>query len=496
MNKNFILFYLLTALVCLTVFEVDLYQASTLFICIAGLLWALAKRPNTLVPPVAFIVVAYVLGFAGPALLPDLYATRSALVSSSALEYGMLWAVRGFGAFALGYALVEHLGKRVRARRLREDGFPGADTRYTLYILTSIGWLAILSWFASVMMFGISLTFIEGNTVTAESDAGSLLQILTLLSSFRNPFFLGFIVLYFRGQSTKGLYLIFVGLVLISVVEIITIGSKGSIIRGIVTVLLASALPLRVNPKSLITGALALIVVYGSFAVITEYRSIMRDELVAGRDVFSLSVQTESFIDAFTASLPFSDAAANRRTRVTNNDVFGRFGAGGISSFANLLEFTGRQAPHEHAWESFLIPVYSIVPRSFLPSKPAFFDSARNARDYYDWPYGGVSVSLLGSFYFAWGYIGIIFGMAVLGGLLAYIVKKAEFLGINSPQWLILLAVLIVSMMDVGETFHAITSNIIRIALVLFLLQLSYRRVRKQKRMSRIAVSPQRQTHT
>ena len=113
MTKKSIPFYLLTVLVCITVIELDLYQASTVFICIAGLLWALAKRPNTVIPPVAFIVVAYTLGFALPVLLPDLYVTLWARVSSSALEYAMLWAVRGFGAFALGYALVEHLGKDV-----------------------------------------------------------------------------------------------------------------------------------------------------------------------------------------------------------------------------------------------------------------------------------------------------------------------------------------------------------------------------------------------
>ena len=128
-------------------------------------------------------------------------------------------------------------------------------------------------------------------------------------------------------------------LLLISVIEIITIGSKGSIIRVIVVVLLASAfLPLRLNPKHVIAGALALIVVYGAFVVITEYRSIMRDELLAGRDVFSFSVQRESFVNAVVVSLPFSDSAADRRIQVTPDFIFGRLGSG-IFSFANLLEF-------------------------------------------------------------------------------------------------------------------------------------------------------------
>ena len=391
MKKKSTPFFLLTVLVCLTVFELDGYQASTLCICIAGLLWAVARRPNTVIPPVAFIAVAYALGFALPVLWPGLYVTLWARVSPSALEYGMLWAVRGFGAFALAYALVEHLGKRGRTPTPLGEASVRARMRYTIYVLKCVGWLAMLSWFASVMIFGIALTFIEGSVVTAESDAGFLLQALTLLSSLRYPFFFGFILFHFQKQRDKRLSFLFVVLLLISVIEIIAIGSKGSIIRVIVVVLLASAFhPLRLNPKQVIAGALALIVVYGAFAVITEYRSIMRDELLAGRDVFSFSVQSESFVNAVDGSLPFSDSATDRRTQVTPEDIFGRFGSG-IYSFANLLEFTGRQAPYEHAWGSFLVPVYSIVPRALVPGKPVFFGSGRNAQEYYGWSYGGIS---------------------------------------------------------------------------------------------------------
>ena len=70
MKKKSISFFLLTVLVCLTVFELDGYQASTLCMCIAGLLWVVARRPNTVIPPVAFIAVAYALGFALPVLWP------------------------------------------------------------------------------------------------------------------------------------------------------------------------------------------------------------------------------------------------------------------------------------------------------------------------------------------------------------------------------------------------------------------------------------------
>ena len=157
------------------------------------------------------------------------------------------------------------------------------------------------------------------------------------------------------------------------------------------------------------------------------------------------------------------------------------------------MEFTGRDPPYENALESFLVPVYSIAPRALIPEKPEFFHSGRNAREYYGWSYGGMSVTLLGSLYFAWGYVGIILGMAFIGGLLAYLVKQVRFSSIYSPNWLILFVTLFVLLMDVGVIFQAITTNIIRVTLVLWLLHLVFPLVRAnvRRRISRILSTSQ-----
>lgn len=480
--KKPIQFYFLAILVSFSVFDLDIYLSSLLFLSIAGLVVLIAKRREVLIPPVAFVVVAYVLAFPAPALLPDLYPGLWTKVSPRALEYGMLWAVRGFGAFALGYVLVEQFGPRLKSSSSWGKALSNERASYTIYMLTSIGWLAVLAWVTSVMLFGISLTFIEGDPDGIDRGEGTLVQIFTLISSLRYPFFMGFLILYYWKKTNQHLFYLFIGLLVISVIEIIVIGSKGSIIRGMIVGLLALAfLPIKLNLKQTIIGLLALLVVYGSFAVITEYRWIMRNELQYGRNVFDFTVQMESFGAALGGSLPFTESTKNRQTEVDHTDVLSRFGSG-MSSFADLLDMTGRQSPYENAWKSFLIPVYSITPRALVPDKPIFFGSGRYAQEYYGWSYGGIAVTLLGSLYYSWGYVGIIFGMAFFGGLLAYVVKQAKMIEGYSSYWLILLTILLLPMLDIGGTFDAIINNFIRVAVLLWLLHWLYLWVRGSRR--------------
>jgi len=477
-NNRLPSFYLLAVLCTFSMLDLNGVQAAMLFFLIALILGLLTNRKKVMISPMVFIIAAYALAYPLVMLFPGLYRGQGISASPQALEYGMLWALRGFCALGLGYVLVEQFGNGAGKHTERDEALYRARICYTVYVLTCIGWLAMLAWAASVMLFGISLVFIEGSTVSVDSAAGTLQQLLSLLSGLRNPFFFGFIILHFWKKTDRHLVLLCAALLVISVVEIVTIGSKGSIISGLVVGLLALAfLPIRLTLKQITSGLTALVCVYGSFAVITEYRTIIHDEQTAGRDVFDFAVQVESFGSAVMASLPFSESPVVRRTKVEKEDVFKRFGDA-IFSFSNLMELTRRQPPYEYAWESFMVPAYSIAPRALITEKPEFFNAGRNAREYYRWSYGGLAVTLLGSFYFAWGYAGIIFGMAFIGGILSYVVKKARLLGIYSPDWLILLVALIVPLLDVGGTFQAITTNVIRVAIILWLLHLIYPLVR------------------
>jgi hypothetical protein len=293
-------------------------------------------------------------------------------------------------------------------------------------------------------------------------------------------------------MTDRHLALLFWILVGISIVEIVTIGSKASIIRGIVIVLLMGAvLPIRLNLRQAAIGAGGLLVFYGAFLVITEYRALILADHTAGRNVFDIAVQAEAFGQALMASAPSADAHAGRETEVKAIDVFSRLGHG--TTLSDLLEHTGRISPYEHAWESLLAPVYAVVPRFLLSDKPEFFHSGRNASEYYGWRYGGISVTLLGSLYYAWGYAGIVLGMACMGGWLAFVESKARRGNILSPHWLILLVITVLMLLDVGVTFQPILTDLIRVSLILWGLHSLYPLLREvtRKRTARIlALAP------
>ncbi len=466
--------FLLAVLVSLSIFELGGVQAAVLLICISSALWLFVKQDNVVIPAVVFVAVAYILGYSMPMLFPSLYPSLWNKVSSSALEYGMLWSVRGFGAFALGFALVEYHKKRSSRQGWIGETLVKNYSCYTFFILTSIGYISLIAWFVTVTLFGVSLVFMEGDVVDANTAGGTLLQMLTLLINLRYPFFVGYLILYNCKQTNSKLFFLFVALICVSVFEIIVIGSKGSIIRLMMMGVLAhSFLHIKLNFKQIVRILLMLIAVYGSFSVITEYRSIMHAEYKLGKNVLDFEVQLESFKSAFLLSLPFSESFEERQTKVDSSTTLSRFGAG-IFSFANLLEFTFRRPPYVHAFESFLVPIYSLLPRFLMPEKPVFFDSGSYARAYYGWSYGGISVSLLGSFYYAWGYAGVVFGMMFLGCFLAYVAQQAIFSNKYAVIHLILLVFLLLSLTNVGETFQSVITNFIRISLVLWSLHLLY----------------------
>lgn len=466
--------FLLAVLFSLSFFKLNGYLAAILFLCIAGVLWLISKQAHELVPPIGFVAVAYLFGYAMPFLLPSFYQDLWNEVPSQALEYGMLWATRGFGAFVLGYALVDYHGKRANKQTSQKEILIRKGDRYTFYLIYSIGWLSLLSWFLSTGLYGISLTFIEKGVVTVVTSSGTLKQIFVLLINLRYPFFVAFFILHNKKQTSRQLILLFILLLSVSIIEIISIGSKGSIIRLLMTVLLAqSFLRTHLNFKQIIRIFSALIIVYGSFAIISEYRSIMRSENRAGRDVLAFSVQAESFKSAFLSSIPFSENSRKRNVMANSETVLHRFGSG-IFSLANLMRHTRQQPPYHHALESFLAPIYSFMPRDWVPGKPKFFDSGSNAKRYYGWSYGGISVSLLGSFYYAWGYMGIIFGMFFIGVFVAYIIQKVYISNKYAIHYLIIFVMLVLFILEVGEIFQVYIINVVRTGFVLWLLHILY----------------------
>lgn len=470
-NRSLLLF-VLAGISVFSALDLSGEVAAWLFLVVAFILVGVSRRSEYFLSAAMLVIVAYVLAYPLEMLFYDFYSARQ-WIRLEDLEFSTLWALRGFCAFAVGYSIVLVLFPSPKKDIRHDIAWLRGRISYTIYLLTAIGWLVAVSWALSVALFGISLTFVEGEGVAAESAAGTLQQLLSLIGTLRQPFLLGFLVLYYWGMTDRHLTLLFWALVGITVVEIVTIGSKASVIRGVVIVLLAGAvLPIRLNLRQAATGAAALLAFYAAFLVITEYRARILDDYNAGLNVFDITVQAEAFGEALMASVPFSDARETRETEVKAIDVFSRLGH--ATTFSDLLEHTGRVPPYEHIWESFLAPVYAIVPRVLLPDKPEFFHSGRNASEYYGWRYGGISVTLLGSLYFAWGYVGIIFGMSSMGGWLAFVEARARRGNILSPHWMVLLVITVLMLMDVGVTFQPILTDLVRVTLVLWALYALY----------------------
>lgn len=466
-NRSFLLF-VLSGISVLCALELNGKVAAWLFLLVALILTGISMRREYFLSPAMLVIAAYALAYPLEVLFYDFFSTRH-WIRLEDLEFSTLWALRGFCAFGIGYSIVLVLFPNPRRAIRRDVTWIRGRISYTIYLMTAIGWLVAISWVLSVALFGISLTFVEGEGVAVESAAGTFQQVLGLVGILRQPFLLGFLILYYWRLTDRHLTLLFWVLVGITVVEIVTIGSKASIIRGVVIVLLAGAiLPMRLSFRQAAAGAVALLVFYVAFLVITEYRVRILNDYIAGLNVFDITVQTEAFGEALLASAPFADSRKGRETEVKAIDVFSRLSH--ATTFSDLLEHTGRIPPYEHIWESFLAPVYAIVPRVLLPDKPEFFHSGRNASEYYGWRYGGISVTLLGSLYFAWGYVGLIVGMACMGGWLALVETKARDGSILSPHWLVLLVLTVLMLMDVGVTFQPILTDLVRVTLVLWTL--------------------------
>lgn len=497
MRKKSPSLYFSSGICALSVLDLDGTQAGILFVLNAGILWLHCKKEREILPPIAFIIVAYLAAFPLSMLFPELYPDLWNSIPTEALDYGMLWALRGFNALVIGYITVNQFSKHRQRNREFNFVLDNMMLSYTVYILTCIGWFAIMAWIVSSWYFGIGLTFIEGAKFEADSGEGTLRQIFNFLSDLRYPFFFVYLILRFWNKTDMQLFLLFILLIFVSVIEIIVIGSKASIIGLVIVALLAqSVLGIKYGAKMIATGVIAIGAIFLSFGTITEYRAIMQARYWSGENAFDFSVQFDSFKKAFLRNINFSEESAARETEVDKKDIYSRFGAG-MFSFSNLLEHTGREPPYENALESFLIPIYAVAPRFLVADKPEFFSSGANAKQYYGWTYGGIAVSLPGSFYYAWGYVGVILGMAFLGGLFAYVVEKVWRRGGASPHWLIFLPFLVMNMIYVDVTFQVITTNLIRIAVMLWLLHLLFPLARgtMRRRVARLSSPDQRRRH-
>jgi hypothetical protein len=178
-------------------------------------------------------------------------------------------------------------------------------------------------------------------------------------------------------------------------------------------------------------------------------------------------------VEAFGAALvDITPGVPLRTDQLEEESVTDRLGY--LTAFGRILMYSGGISPYENAAASLVTPVLAILPRDLFAQKVTFFNSGEFAY-LLGWPWGGFAVSLPGSFFWAWGYEGILFGMAALGLVLAALTSggmRGDWRGLLAR---VVLARLLIELLDVGREFQSEVIGVVRTltiaALVIFILR-------------------------
>lgn len=92
-------------------------------------------------------------------------------------------------------------------------------------------------------------------------------------------------------------------------------------------------------------------------------------------------------------------------------------------------------------------------------------------------------MSIIGSLYWAWGYVGICLGMSLVGFLLATVKVKASYFSPQGTIYKIILLFLTLSLMDAGTIFQAIFLDSTRLWVAMQLLYILVRLTKKKWRI-------------
>ena len=194
------------------------------------------------------------------------------------------------------------------------------------FTLLSLGLVSIAAWIINVSWHGIGFVFIEG--ADSGSDSGTIEQVLFLLNEMKYPYFLGFLLLQWQFGVGKAQRLVFFILAMLALIDIISIGSKGAIIRLAAIFILAMLFKgaRGLGWKKLVGGFLAMTICLFSFLVITEYRQIMRTANASGQNVEGFAARFDAFAESVASSVQPDESL--RQTTVDADAVGERFGSG------------------------------------------------------------------------------------------------------------------------------------------------------------------------
>lgn len=457
--------FLLAALLGLSFLDWSTISAAILLVACAAVFIAVNCSARQPVPSVALVALAYVLGYAFLVLFNQ-ESLRG--IQPAALASAMQWAARGFAAFTLAYTITA----RVARRHTHARSTTASQCSYARFCLRIIAVLSILAWALKTARYGLSFVFIEGQVQAANSQ--TVLQILSLFIDFRFGFLLGYLLMRNARQARFVDHILFFSVLGLLLVDIVAVGSKGTVITLLVVLVMPTLLGARGKLKwqTVLGGLLAVALVILTFSVITEYRAILLNANRSGQSNMSLDFRAEVFSTSVLRALP--GGGSPQMSDVDANTITSRMGSGAFS-LGWILQVTNGNPPYENPVNSALAPLYAFAPRSLFPNKPVFYNSGQFAHDYFGWAYGGISLSLLGSLYWAWGYIGILIGMALAGIGLALLTIRVEERGFVALNSMVCFALLFVGLLAVGREFQPLLVTITRAFVVLVGIRIAWR---------------------
>ncbi len=400
------------------------------------------------VNPIYVLGAMWLLGVSLPSIATDLYSPVHMYgIPPEWREKAALWMYRGWAAFSLVYWAFAPIPSVVS----------GAETQtFRMPVVMVSRFRTVVAALALAATIGFLLVT-RGHSYTFEHailDTSTLQQVLIEMRALA-PLY---VYLYFSakadGHLRRNERIVLIAVLASQFFFFTATGTKAVPLEllGAWALGAASRGPRMKPAKQVLLGAVALFAIYFVFYFNLAYRTEMAYRPSSGGSL------GEVVSSQFTAvSEAATDVVTFRRLDFDGISTFGmdsillRFA--NVLPFGNVLAQTQGRPPFEGAFDSLVAPVFAVLPRDLLDSKVHFFGSGDFAQ-LLGWEYGGYSITTVGSFYWAWGYAGIIGGMMGLGALLALLVR----LGRQSGPWgLIFQAMtvrLVLMMMDIGIEFQ------------------------------------------
>ncbi|MBL9171613.1 MAG: hypothetical protein JNN07_28035 [Verrucomicrobiales bacterium] len=415
--------------------------------------------------PIVLIGIVWILGVSLPVLVPTLYKDpRWYTLSDSSLDLAALWMYRGWVICSLVYwALRSYLKDSPGVQSPISDLLTQQRMRRCMGLTALVGGVMKV-----IYGRGNLYTFIE---TSASHDRSSLGQVAHFLDSFS----VIYVFIYFSsgGRSRLARLDHWLLVLVISLQSIIFIGAGSKAVAlalGSAWVMGRAAAGLRLGfLRELRVVLIGLATVYIVSYIVTAYREEVRAHppLSHTSVTEALSFQVQTMWSAINTLLDGKRLGTDENQYGTS-DMLDRFAH--VASFAHVLDTLGNTSPRENAFSSLMVPLLAVLPRDMIPNKVHFADSADFAR-LCGWSYGGLSITLPGSFFWAWDFGGIIIGMGFIGAMMA--LGSLSVAGGDSRSLIIRAVVCsaVLGLLDLGETFQTIGTSATRVWIFLQMLR-------------------------